>query len=670
MPSISAGSTATFSVSGKQSVVITSSSNSIGTVTRTQYVEGPTSNTDQFGPPAMNVTYGPYGSIVDFTVTCTYGQIDYEVDGDAAVFSSFDPATGRITISAANGPVSSGDLEEPHICSAISYVGDGLNKNLDFGFEPDAVLVKGDGKAAVFFTREQWLSNVQSFGHTTYSGSDSASSAPSINKDGVALCYFAGAGAAARDSYNRDGVAYHAVAIRDNGANFLRSLAYNGYTTSVGGGSVAVTMDALDGDAPKWVHIKRDATGAGHEGVWISDDGYVKKESAAAVNTALATYVAGGALNLSTDAAVNENDGGIVGEGHNVFALIENADCWGQSSYVGGAGATLSFSRKIALAIILPVAAEEMVFSTATMGKGATGGATALFDGISLSSNRLTIAASATSANTAGVTYRVIAIYAGAAREKRDKWPTAHGVLLQNGAGRIVCGTDASLQITGAHSLEWVGAIADENGEQFLFGRMNGGRSTPSAGTYNFALSHTRDPDAGIEICTSDQYSAEAASASKQKRWRTGVVLTPFELYHIVYTHDGTDKWCLYINGKLVKWRRLAMSIFSMNGITGTAGLTTAFGGRLSGGSYYANTATVHKFARIYNRVLTAAEVKQMYRRNALQQLVTSKTETDLSDIATSLIEEWKFRNGSGTTVTATKVGGNNGTITSGGWIR
>ena len=112
------------------------------------------------------------------------------------------------------------------------------------------------------------------------------------------------------------------------------------------------------------------------------------------------------------------------------------------------------------------------------------------------------------------------------------------------------------------------------------------------------------------------------------------------------------------------------MSIFGLNGITGTAGLTTVFGARLAAGNYYANTGQVHKFARLYNRELTAAEVRQMFQRNALHQLATSKAETDLTDISTALVEEWKFRNGSGETVTATKAGANNGTITSGGWIR
>jgi hypothetical protein len=573
-------------------------------------------------------------------------------------------ASGSTVLAGADGYITP-VRPSAHITKAISYVGDGTVRQLNFGFRPDIVIVKAAGKAAVIFNSEQWNSGIQSFGHTTYSGAD-ALPVPAINDSGVALMYTSLS--AAKDSYNQIGVTYHAVAIRDNGAGFLKPFAYNGYTTAVGAGSSPVTMDALDGLSPKWVHIKRDATGAGHEGVWVSDAGYVKKESAAAVNPALVTYNVGGALGLSTDISVNENDGAIIGEAHNCFALLEDATAWEEQSYVGGSGATLSFAQNVALAIILPVAAEEMVFTTQTMAAGATGGATALLSGVVLTNSVLTVNGSA--ANTASVTYRVIAFYEGSGAEYVDKWPTVPGLSMQAGSGRIVCGTDASLQITGAHSLEWVGSISDLPTEQFIIGRMNGGRGTPVAGTYNFAMAHTRDPDAGLEICTSDQFSQETSNASKQKRWRTGIVLTPFRKYHILYTHDGIDAWSLYVDGVLVKWRRLAMSIFGINGITGTAGLTMAFGGRLASGSYFANTATVHALGRIYNRELTASEALHMYNRNALQVLVPTQSHTDLPDIATSLVEEWKFREGSGTTVVATKNSLNNGTITSASWVR
>lgn len=379
------------------------------------------------------------------------------------------------------------------------------------------------------------------------------------------------------------------------------------------------------------------------------------------------TYVAGGSLNLSTDISINENDGTIVGEAHNVFALLTNPHCWGEKSYVGGAGASVSFDKQLAVAIILPESAEEMVFATPTMMGGATGGATAINSSMKVAANTLTVGGSL--ANTPGVRYRVIGIYLGASTPKSVKIAPLPGVVLQNASGRIVCGTDASLGVAGAHSIEWIGSIADYNPEQFIFGRMNGGRATPAAGSYNYGIAHTRDPEAGIEICTSDRFSGEASNVSKQQRWRTGIVLTPFETTHLLYTHDGVDKWCLYLNGRLVKWRRLPMSVYSLPGITNTAGLTTVFGGRLAGGSYYANLATVHKFGRVYNRELTEAEAQKMYLRNAVKAVPT-QAYTDISDYATALVEEWRFLDGTGATVAATKSAANNGVITNGAWVQ
>ena len=584
------------------------------------------------------------------------------------VRATTDPITGGIDLSAGGTPIKGADFIEPHIAKAVSYVGNGAVRSLDFGFRPDLVIIKGEGRPAVIYNSDQWYGNIQSFGHTTYSGSDGLPP-PAINENGVALMYHAGA--PAKDAYNENGITYHAVALKDNGVGFFKSLAYNGHRNQTvvanGANSNTVTMDALNGYSPKWVHIKRDATGAGHEGVWASDDGYVKKESATAVNSALLTYVAGGSLNLSTDISVNENDGTIVGEAHNVFALLSNPSCWEEKTYTGGGSPSLTFSKQLAVAIILPVAAEEMVFASPTMAGAATGGATAINSGVRVTNNTLSVTGSL--ANTTGIQYRVIGIFLGAATPKATKIAPLPGVVLQAGAGRIVCGTDASLGVAGAHSIEWIGSIADYNTEQFIFGRMNGGRATPAAATYNYAIAHTRDPDAGIEICTSDRFSGEATNVSKQQRWRTGIVLTPFETVHLLYTHDGIDKWCLYLNGRLVKWRRLPMSVFTLPGITNTAGLTVAFGGRLASANYFANLATVHKFGRIYNRELTEAEAQKMYLRNAVKAVPT-QTYTDVSDYATSLVEEWRFLDGSGTTVVATKSATNNGVITSGTWTK
>ncbi len=194
-----------------------------------------------------------------------------------------------------------------------------------------------------------------------------------------------------------------------------------------------------------------------------------------------------------------------------------------------------------------------------------------------------------------------------------------------------------------------------------------GSRGTPVAGSCNYAMSYTAGTDCGLEICTSDQFSSEAGVGTKQKRWRTGIFLSHGETYHVLYTHDGTDKWILYINGRPVKWRRLPMSVFAINGITATAGLTMSFGGRIASATWAGAHYTTHRFGRIYNRVLTAAATQRMYARHYAGSM--SYASSDLADSATSLIEEWKFSESTGTTVAATVSAANNGTITTGVWV-
>lgn len=585
----------------------------------------------------------------------------------AEVFARTDPLTGVIELLGPNGEgYAVADIpQNAPIVAAQSWSGDAKARNIDFGFEPDLVFVKGGSQYAGIFAKEYWYGNIQSFGHTALSGSDHLPG-PTITQNGLCLI-------GTQAATNASGTTYHAVAVKDNGSGILKTFAYNGYTTSVGAGSAAVTMDLIDGSNPTIVHIKRDATGAGHEGVWATTT-WAKKESAAAVNNALLTLSSGGSMSLSTDISVNENDGGNVGEGHNGFSLHNPGTYWEYETYVGtGSAFRIRCQRDVAAVFIIPQAALEMQFWLAGMGAtSATGGQTALHSNrIGAGYGYVDIGTDA-SVNTAGTTYVAVILYKVAAPEKVIKAIPRPGLRVTTlGSGRVDCGTNASLQITGAHTLEWIGAVsADAAGgnEQFLMGRIGGAatgsRGTPAAGSCNFAMSYTRDPDAGIEICTSDQFSAEASNASKQKRWRTGVLLRPNELYHVAYTHDGTDKWILYINGQPVKWRRLAMSIFGLNGITGTAGLRMTFGGRMSSGSWAASERTHHCFGRVYNRALTAAEVQQMYARHFLMHPLG-----DISDTATALVEEWKFNEATATTVAATKTAGNNGAVTNMGWL-
>jgi len=551
-----------------------------------------------------------------------------------------------------------------------TWVGTGVARFQELPAEFDLLIVKGEGQYSVMYSKEWWYGNVQAFGNTALSGSDGVP-APCLFQNGVQI-------AATLAAVNSNGVTYHWCGIKDNGSGIIKTIAYNGFRDKTVGapdnqGAVSnpVTMTALSSTNPDIVYIKRDATGVGHEGVFATTT-FVKKVSAVAVNNSLLTLSADGTMDLSTDISVNENDGGIVGEAHNVFALYNKGKYWDLLDYTGSASnISLHVAGDVAAVIVIPQAAQAMEFWLSTMGdKSADGGATALSTGkITAGAGFVSVAAGAT-VNTPGTAYKAIVFYKNGSSEQKIRPPARSGVMITTaGTGRVSCGADASLQITGAISMEWIGSIANTSSEQFIWGRggsaTTGSRATPVALSWNFGMSYTRDPDAGLEICTADRFSSEASNVSKQQRWRTGIVLRPSELYHIAVSHDGIDLWELYVNGVLVKWRRLPMSVFAIGGITGTAGLNMLFGARLASGVYAAAAVgQLHCFARVYNRRLTAAEWEKMYARHFLLT-----PNTDISDTATALVEEWKFGEGTGTTVAATKSSANNGTITGGAFV-
>ena len=584
-----------------------------------------------------------------------------------------DPLTGAVIgMVGPGGGVSArvdGTTANP-IIQAFSYTGTAVQRLIELGFEPDLVILMGSGQYPVTMAREHWYGNIQSFGHTALSGSDGVPP-PFVQRQGFTV-------SAAQSAINSNGVVYYGVAIKDNGSGILKTFAYNGFRSGTVGApdnqgtvSNAVTMDLIDGSNPEIVYIKRDATGAGHEGVWVTHT-FAKKDTAAAVNNALLTLSAGGSMGLSTDIAVNENNGGIVGEAHNCFSLHSSGRFWDILTYTGnGANQTVPANGRIATAIIIPQAAQACEYWINGMGTSSKdGGQTALNTGRFYGSGSVLSIGASAACNTVGTTYKALVFYETLAPVKvRPTSARTAGVkITTSGSGRVACGTDVSLALAGAHSLEWIGAISEATTEQFIMGRIGaaatGSRGTPAAGSCNYAISYARDPDAGIEICTSDQFSSEVTDASKQRRWRTGIVLRPFQKYHVLYTHDGVDKWVLYIDGVPVKWRRLPMSVFGLNGITATAGLNMSFGARHASGTGAAADMTLHQLGRIYNRALSAAGASHMYARNYL-----GVTINDISDSGTALVEEWKFKEGTGTTVAASKNATNNGNVTTGVYV-
>ena len=595
----------------------------------------------------------------------------YEGDFTAEIKNT----TGSMAVKVTDGALGSARAAEipmeqaAPIIAAGSWTGDATVRFQDMPADFDFIVVKAPGQGAVTICKEHWYNNIQKFGNLLFSGSDAANVAPMMRAQGLQLNTLA--------ALNDAGNTIHWAAIKDNGSGIFKTFSYNGYRAgSVGApdnqGTVSSpwAMDLIAGTNPALLHIERDSLTVGREGVWMLPGGFAKKETAAAPDASLGSLAVDGTLNLLTSIATNENNAGNLGEAHNCFAMYNPGKYWDRITYTGtGAPQQFQVNGTPAFAVVVPRAAQAMEFWTATMGaQSADGEATALH------SNRVTAGigyvsvGTDASVNTLGMVYELIFWYKSAAPEKARPVVRRSGVQI-NGAttGRISCGTN--LAIGPAHSMEWIGSISDATTEQFLMGVIGngtvGGRGTPVAGSCNVAMSYTRDPVAGLEICTSDQFPSDTSDpANVQKRWRTGIVLNPYDDYHILYTHDGVDKWNLYINGVHIKQRRLPMSVFGINGITPTTGLTMSFGARLAAGSYSASANTRHKFARIYNRVLTKSEAAKMFARHYLRT-----TQFDISDSATALVEEWKFLEGSGATIAATKSAANNGTLTNGFWV-
>lgn len=601
-------------------------------------------------------------AVKEFLLDSSTGEVDVEYSDNTT--TSFNLANAVTATQSAQGVVIEGvdavtakkSRAGAPIIAAGTWTGIGTPKFVDFGFTPDLVIAKAPGRNAVFFVRPSWRSAYQAFGNLVKTGSNSINP-PEIIDAGLQLGVDA--------DTNGAGETIHYIAIADNGSGILKTWAYNGYATSVGT-SAAVTMDLIAGTNPNLVYIKRDAIT--RAGVFATPS-WVKCEDTNDLENSILTLAADGTLSLTTDPRINENNGGVIGEGHNCFSLHNVGEFWSQVDYVGtGSAFRLDASTGAAGIIIIPRGPQRVSFWTATMGsQAADGQATALYDGrISVNDDTSVSIGHDVSVNTQGVSYTAIILrrnttpQAAKKRCRRDS-----GVrITTDSTGHISCGTDASLAVTGAHSLEWIGYTTNDTSEQFLMGRIDGATTNPTAGTCNFALTHVRDADCGLIICTSDRLFMGTVDADKQKRYRTGYVLQPYTPTHVLYTHDGVDKWMLYINGEPVKWRRLAMSIFSLPGITGTAGLTMSFNGRVAAGSWVGAKKSATMFGRLYNRALTAAEANQMFVKHFLLQ-----TRTDIADTATALVEEWAFNDGTGTTVTATKSAANNGTITQGAYF-
>lgn len=204
----------------------------------------------------------------------------------------------------------------------------------------------------------------------------------------------------------------------------------------------------------------------------------------------------------------------------------------------------------------------------------------------------------------------------------------------------INCGTDNSLVIDGAITLEWLGAIEPTARGTPAAMMWRGNAITNTAGSCSFALyaqGYLGGPGdwSGpmLTIGASDRLSLSSYSTEIRQGWRSGLIPEYGIFTHWMAAHDGTGGWRLFKNGRLVRQRKTDLT--SDGGYPNIDGIV---GHRMIFGAMHDGTIPIHfqrqrmLLGRVYNRALTISEVASRFARAGLGSAET--------DVTSGLVEE------------------------------
>ena len=533
-----------------------------------------------------------------------------------------------------------------------SYTGDGFGRVVDVGFEPELVIIKGDGLSSRFHHRWTWNRGSTGFGS---------------NLAGARGINFTANGFTVTEAaeYATDSTAFHWVAFADNQSEHMKVFSFNG--TGVDGQLYSDLMTKK----PELLMVKRDSVQYGHAKTSLHADNVSKPFDTGAQSDDIKVLNSNGSFTVSNDASINEM-GIALGEASECIAFFEGPGVQVQT-YTGTEAAqtiaTTVTDAKLVMAI--PANTANIVFRTDTMGTDAANGqATALLANsiTAIGTNSVTIG-NGTTANATGITYYLVTIGATSTTELKESTSVGNQNRMWNKSSHknrigFVCGTADTTDIDGAISLEWHGEIKEiQNGTSFVyfFTRANGSLGgIASAGNYSWGLGYRQD-GGGVICCVTNYFDTANADNDVRSRWRTGFVPYEGEIVHLLITHDGSGNWKYYVDGVLRKVRYLDMVAFNGSpNIQSNSGDNLSIHGRAHsvGPNNFDQTGGILLNARIYARELTAAEARTRY----LYQKLNRKTLTDVTDFA----EEWGATAGTRTTLPATNDSGNDGSIVSG----
>lgn len=228
-------------------------------------------------------------------------------------------------------------------------------------------------------------------------------------------------------------------------------------------------------------------------------------------------------------------------------------------------------------------------------------------------------------------------------------------------ASVIDCGTsDATLNISGAMTVEWFGipyyaATPSDTPYMQLIGRGAGPAATNNAYSWGTLLKQEDDftlrwPGPQYFVLPLPRIDADPPLATCA--WRTGVLGKYGKAQHVMSTFDGTSIWRLFVNGRLVKQRNLAISMVSQSGHR------TGIGAWRNAGAWANPGRMAFISARVYSSALSIADCQTRFAIAALG--------SGASDITANLAELWDASTASGSNLPGQVNSANNGTISNG----
>lgn len=532
-----------------------------------------------------------------------------------------------------------------------SFLGNANRRFVKCGFKPRAIICKSDTtQFAGLWMDGMWCGRSNSLG-----GLASYIGGIAVNDDG----FFVGAAAVV----NGSSITTHWLAIGDDGSGDFDLMSWAGNATA---GRVLTLPQAK---TPIAALCKRDSSR--EAAIKVGSNPTVFMGGAAA--TDCIAFTSPGVVTLSAANEVNEW-GSVGGLGEGIDGLFIYASSNATTVTWTGNGAAgrvipLGLADVRAAIIAHPSTGVSSRFVTDTTGTSAAPVAASVLQAneASISGGSLVIG-SVTTLNTNGLVYSATVF-----SRKLSGRPVAPAIKIKNSqaihlpangvASYIDCGTsDATLLINGAISYEFCGAVyfnptATPISDGIVIARGNGPYGNANGYSWSLLAGGPNDGPLGWSNAMWAPQTMNIlalAAPLDASNWRTGVLIPFGQIQHVIATQDANGDCYLYVNGKLVKQRRLVTGT-----IASTAGHPTVIGARKSSGSYVRNTRMLLKETALYSRALSVDEVSARYARAMLGS-------TAVADVTTGRAAWWHADNAGGALLPDAVNAANNGTITAG----